>query len=54
VIQDCSGAEGEMGIGEGSEEDGAVLIPYASDIRKGRRQPHPRHWKALAKLKTKR
>jgi len=27
-----------------------VSIPYASDIRKGRRRPHPRHWLALAKL----
>ena len=27
-----------------------VSIPYASDIRKGRRTPHPRHWAALAKL----
>jgi CRISPR-associated protein Cas1 len=27
-----------------------VSIPYASDIRKGRRRPHPRHWQALAKL----
>jgi hypothetical protein len=27
-----------------------VSIPYASDIRKGRRRPHPRHWRALAKL----
>jgi len=27
-----------------------VSIPYASDIRKGRRRPHPRHWEALAKL----
>ncbi|MGP0098019.1 MAG: CRISPR-associated endonuclease Cas1 [Terriglobales bacterium] len=27
-----------------------VSIPYASDIRKGRRCPHPRHWEALAKL----
>ncbi len=27
-----------------------VSIPYASDIRKGRRQPHPRHWQPLAKL----
>ena len=27
-----------------------VSIPYASDIRKGRRRPHPRHWKALAEL----
>jgi CRISPR-associated endonuclease Cas1 len=27
-----------------------VSIPYASDIRKGRRRPHPRHWEALASL----
>ncbi len=27
-----------------------VSIPYASDIRKGRRRPHPRHWEALANL----
>jgi len=27
-----------------------VSIPYASDIRKGRRRPHPRHWQALAML----
>ena len=27
-----------------------VSIPYASDIRKGRRCPHPRHWKSLAEL----
>jgi len=27
-----------------------VSIPYASDIRKGRRRPHPRHWHVLAKL----
>jgi len=25
-----------------------VSIPYASDIRRGRRRPHPRHWLALA------
>jgi CRISPR-associated endonuclease Cas1 len=28
----------------------SVSIPYASDIRKGRRRPHPRHWQALAEL----
>ncbi len=28
----------------------AVSIPYASDIRRGRRRPHPRHWKTLAQL----
>ena len=27
-----------------------VSIPYASDIRRGRRRPHPRHWRALAEL----
>lgn len=27
-----------------------VSIPYASDIRKGRRCPHPRHWEGLAKI----
>jgi hypothetical protein len=27
-----------------------VSIPYASDIRRGRRLPHPRHWEALAGL----
>lgn len=27
-----------------------VSIPYASDIRKARRRPHPRHWGDLAKL----
>jgi CRISPR-associated endonuclease Cas1 len=27
-----------------------VSIPYASDIRKGRRRPHPRHWRTLADL----
>ena len=27
-----------------------VSIPYASDLRKGRRRPHPRHWQALAEL----
>lgn len=27
-----------------------ISIPYASDIRKGRRRPHPRHWQALARL----
>ena len=28
----------------------SVSIPYASDIRRGRRMPHPRHWEVLAKL----
>jgi hypothetical protein len=27
-----------------------VSIPYASDIRRGRRVPHPRHWQALADI----
>ncbi len=27
-----------------------VSILYASDIRRGRRRPHPRHWQALARL----
>jgi hypothetical protein len=27
-----------------------VSTPYASDIRRGRRRPHPRHWLALAAL----
>jgi hypothetical protein len=27
-----------------------VTQPYAALIRAGRRQPHPRHWLALAKL----
>jgi CRISPR-associated endonuclease Cas1 len=27
-----------------------VSLPYASDIRVGRRRPHPRHWLALARL----
>ena len=27
-----------------------VSIPYATDIRRGRRIPHPRHWLTLAKL----
>jgi len=27
-----------------------VSLPYASDIRAGRRRPHPRHWAALAQL----
>lgn len=28
----------------------SVSIMYASDIRRGRRRPHPRHWQALANL----
>jgi len=28
----------------------SVSIPYASDIHKGKRRPHPRHWNALANL----
>jgi hypothetical protein len=27
-----------------------ISIPYAVDVRKGRRVPHPRHWKTLAEL----
>jgi hypothetical protein len=27
-----------------------VSIAYASEIRTGRRRPHPRHWQALAEL----
>jgi CRISPR-associated endonuclease Cas1 len=27
-----------------------VSIPYASSIRAGRREPHPRHWETLARL----
>ncbi len=27
-----------------------VSLMYASDIRRGRRRPHPRHWQALAEL----
>ncbi len=27
-----------------------VTEPYAANIRAGRRRPHPRHWRALAKL----
>lgn len=27
-----------------------VSMPYATDIRAGRRRPHPRHWQALGKL----
>jgi CRISPR-associated endonuclease Cas1 len=29
-----------------------ISLPYASDIRAGRRRPHPRHWLALARLVT--
>lgn len=28
----------------------AVSLPYATDIRKGKRIPHPRHWQTLAQL----
>jgi hypothetical protein len=28
----------------------SVSKPYATDIRAGRRQPHPRHWLTLARL----
>jgi hypothetical protein len=27
-----------------------VSIVYASDIRRGRKRPHPRHWQTLARL----
>jgi len=27
-----------------------VSMPYAAEIRAGRRRPHPRHWQALARL----
>jgi hypothetical protein len=27
-----------------------VSEPYSSDIRAGKRIPHPRHWQALAQL----
>jgi hypothetical protein len=27
-----------------------LSFPYASDIRAGRRRPHPRHWLSLARL----
>lgn len=27
-----------------------ISIGYAADVRKGRRVPHPRHWKKLAVL----
>jgi hypothetical protein len=28
----------------------SVSIPYATDIRNGKRRPHPRHWEVLAGL----
>jgi CRISPR-associated endonuclease Cas1 len=28
----------------------SISLPYATDIRAGRRRPHPRHWQALAQL----
>jgi hypothetical protein len=28
----------------------SVSMPYATDIRRGRRRPHPRHWQTLAQL----
>lgn len=28
----------------------SVSIPYASNIRSGKREPHPRHWQTLARL----
>jgi hypothetical protein len=27
-----------------------ISIPYAVDVRRGRRVPHPRHWQTLAEL----
>jgi len=27
-----------------------VSVPYAADIRAGRRRPHPRYWQALARI----
>jgi len=30
--------------------DLVVSKPYATDIRKGRRIPHPRHWLTLSRL----
>ena len=27
-----------------------VSLPYAAEIRAGRRIPHPRHWETLARL----
>jgi hypothetical protein len=27
-----------------------ISQPYAAEIRKGRRRPHPRHWQRLAEL----
>ncbi|MBZ5492897.1 MAG: CRISPR-associated endonuclease Cas1 [Acidobacteriia bacterium] len=27
-----------------------VSMPYAADVRKGKRHPHPRHWQTLAEL----
>jgi CRISPR-associated endonuclease Cas1 len=27
-----------------------VSMPYAADVRRGKRQPHPRHWQNLAEL----
>jgi hypothetical protein len=27
-----------------------VSVPYAADIRAGRRRPHPRHWRQLSTL----
>jgi CRISPR associated protein Cas1 len=28
----------------------SASMPYAADVRTGRRRPHPRHWQALAEL----
>lgn len=27
-----------------------ISKPYATDLRRGKRVPHPRHWKSLARL----
>ena len=27
-----------------------ISVAYATDVRAGRRQPHPRHWNILARL----
>jgi hypothetical protein len=31
----------------------SVSIPYATEIRKGKRTPHPRHWRVLTELMKK-
>lgn len=42
LLRNCSLSEIASSIG--------VSLMYASDIRRGRRRPHPRHWLALAEL----